>query len=696
MEFGTKATRPVGLLMNTSSKTVRTMCPMNCHPTLCGMKVTVDGGTVTHVEGDVDNPDSKGFLCVRGRASKEVIGNAERLTQPMMRNKRGEDSWRTVSWDEALSAMAAQLHRTEPSQFGIWNGHGDAATNMGTRAGGLLGRRFAHLFGSQWWHPAMICWGLGGFGLGITGVLEVNTKEDISDNADLVILWGANIASQPNTGRHLKLAKARGARVVSIDVRDSEAQARSDLHLRITPGADAALALAMMNVIVRDNLTNAKFIAEHTTGFEELKVHLVEYTPEWAAEHTGLTPEAIETLAHDYATTPRAVIVMGGSSMHKGRNGWHGSRAIACLPALTGKLGIAGGGLGERHGATTHGQALNTLLPDTPTACKHVIPDQMAAMLDAFESGNIKTLLLNGTNMLSSFSDTNRLRRGLAKLDMIVCIDLFMNDTIREQADIVLPATAWLEQLGAKMTHTHLYLMPPILEPAGECRTFSQIMRGLASKLDLRDYYPWKDDEEMFNALFDHPCTGHATIADLRKDEGIRPLRVSKVAYPTHEYSTPSGQVEFYSSRAEQLGLPALPVFTPAGDQSTYPLAFRQGRTLTHFHAFYDHGAALPTLKKRRGEPTLWVAQDDATARGIGDGDPIRIYNQRGECRATARITHKISPGAVWMRDGWPGVNNLTDGDACLPDGATSEFPFGVGQSLQDAQVEVAPATPSA
>ncbi|MBT6274643.1 MAG: molybdopterin-dependent oxidoreductase, partial [Chromatiales bacterium] len=491
--------------MESSPNVIRTMCPMNCHPTLCGMKATVENGELVGIEGDADNPDSQGFLCMRGRASKEIIGNTERLLYPMVRDQRGTDSWRRASWDEVVERIGAKLDSIAPEEFGLWMGHGDSATNNGTRSGGQLAKRFAHLHGSQWWHPAMICWGLGGFGLGITGVLEVNTKEDMSANADLIILWGANIASQPNTGRHLKAAKKRGARIITIDIRDSEATARADQHYRIAPGTDAALALAMMHIMVNDHLTDNDFIAQHTLGFEALRAHIQQFPPEWGAQQTGLTAKEIVRLAHDYAGVTRATIVMGGSSMHRGVNGWNSARAIACLPALTGKLGIQGGGLGERHGAGTHGHGLNTLEPDGPSACADIIPDQMASMLDAFEAGRIKALLLNGTNMLSSFSDVNRAERGLDNVDLIVCIDLFMNETLRRQADIILPATAWLEQLGAKMTHTHLYLMEQALEPAGECRTFSQILRALALRLGIDNFFPWADDAAMYDVLFDHP-----------------------------------------------------------------------------------------------------------------------------------------------------------------------------------------------
>jgi anaerobic selenocysteine-containing dehydrogenase len=169
----------------------------------------------------------------------------------------------------------------------------------------------------------------------------------------------------------------------------------------------------------------------------------------------------------------------------------------------------------------------------------------------------------------------------------------------------------------------------------------------------------------------------------------MRALRISHVAYPDHAFHTPSGKVELYSERARALGLPPLPVHEDLPD-SPYPLSFRQGRTLTQFHGFYEHGRALPTLAKADPEPFLWISPADAGGRGIEDGAPIRLYNERGEMEARARVTSKIPPGTVWMRDGWEGLNRLTSGQAAIPDEAVDLFAFSAGQASFDARVEVA------
>src|SRR5215469_261137 len=380
----------------------RTMCPMNCHPTLCGMLVEVEDGRVVAVSGDEENPDSQGFLCIRGHAAREIIGNPNRVLHPMVRDRRGRGDWRRVSWDEALDRIVETTQAIGREAVGTWSGHALFANNYGTRIHSHLLRRFSNLYGCQWWSPTIICWGLGAFGLGLTGVLETNTKEDMGEHASLIVLWGANLASQPNTARHLAAAKRRGAWIVTIDVRETEAAAQSDEIFVLRPATDAALALGMMNVIVSEHLVDREFVAKHTIGFGALAAHVAQYSLGWAADATGLSAERIAALARRYATTKPAMILLGGSSMHKGANGWQAARAVSCLPALTGNLGVAGGGLGPRHGSAAHGQALASIVASERRPPGQYIPNQMSRITKALLERKVRALLLLGTDMLSS------------------------------------------------------------------------------------------------------------------------------------------------------------------------------------------------------------------------------------------------------------------------------------------------------
>ena len=671
--------------------TTRTMCPMNCHPTLCGMLVEVEENKVVSVRGDPDNPDSRGFLCIRGQAAREVFENPGRLLYPLVRDRR-DDPFRRATWDEALERVRTALAANPPHATATWPGHGTFTTNYGTRVSAQLFSRFANFHGSQFFNPTMICWGLGAFGLALTGMQETHTKEDMGEHSRLILLWGANFASQPNTARFVNAARARGARIVAVDVRQTEATAKADDVLLLRPGTDAALALALMHVICAEQLFDAGFVAAHTVGFTALAEHVRTFSPLWAAGVTGIAAERIVAMARLYASTKPAMIVLGGSSMHKGDNGWQASRAVACLPGLTGNVGIPGAGFGPRHGASAHGRGLASVIEPQRRKPGTALPNQMATVIEALHDGRIANLLLMGTNMLSSFADSARVAEGLARTQLVVSYDLFLNDTAKRFADVVLPSTAWLEELGCKSAFTHLYLMEPALAPAGESKPATWVMRELAARLGLDGFFPWESDEALLNAILDHPATGRATVASLRAQGGIGELRISHVANPTLEFDTPSRKIEFYSEDAARLGLPALPAWQAVGDleeNSGYPLTLSQGRTLAHFHGFYNNGRELPTLARRELEPRVWISTADAVARGLSDGAPIRVYNARGELPARAHVTERIPIGTLWLRDGWPGLNVLTGSASVLPDAAADRFAFSAGQSTFNARVEV-------
>jgi anaerobic selenocysteine-containing dehydrogenase len=674
-----------------SRRTFRTMCPMNCHPTYCGMVVELEDDRVVAIRGDRENPDSRGFLCVRGRAAGEIVDNPDRLLHPCVREHRAADAWRDATWDEALDRIAGAIREAGPGATAVWAGHGVFVNGLG----GPLSARFAHLVGTQWWRPAIVCWGLGGLGFSLTGVTEVNSMDDMAANADLIVLWGANLASQPNTGPRLAAARRRGARVVAIDVRRTEAFGQADETLLIRPGTDAALALGMMHVIVGEGLLDSDFVQRHTAGFDELAAHVGAHPPEWAEAETGIPADRVRALARTFASTRRAMILVGGSSMLKSGTGWHASRAIACLPALTGSLSAPGAGMGPRHSGPSHGAGLNSVVPPRPAEfATHEVISEMSTIQDALDDGRIQVLLLLGTNMLSSFAESGRVEQALDRMPLVAGFDLFMNETTRGCADVVLPGTSWLEETGFKTTNTHLYLMDRAIARRGEARPIWWFLDRLAIRLGVTDFFPWRSVDELLDVMIDHDATGHARTADMRGGRPYLPLAVSHVGHPDRRFPTPSGRVEFVSEIAAQLGLPRLPIYEPPAENHPasvtarrFPLVLTQGRAITHFHGFYDHGRALPSLAKADPEPRLWISPDDAAARGIGDGTPIRMRNDRGHMASRARVTDRVPAGVVWMRDGWEGMNRLTSGARTVPDAAAAAFP--AGAAAYEARVEV-------
>jgi anaerobic selenocysteine-containing dehydrogenase len=566
--------------------------------------------------------------------------------------------------------------------------------------------RLAHLAGMQVWNPAMICWALGAYGLGLTGVLECNTKEDMAAHSRTILMWGANLSSQPTTAPHLVAARRGGAHVIAIDCRRAEASRHADETLLIRPGADAALALAMAHVICAEGLADQRFLDQHTVGADEFIAHVAQFSPEWAAPITGIDADTIRGLARRYATARPAMIVLGGSSLFKHRNGWEAARAISCLPALTGQLGVAGGGLGPRHRGFTRGAGYSALEAADRRPPGAYIPNHMPSIAAALEGGSIDVLLLLGTNMLSSFADAGAVERGLARAGLVVALDIFSSETARRAADIILPGTVWLEELGVKDTATHLCLMERALPPAGEARSTITLLRELAARLGLDDFFPWPDEERYIEAWL-APQLGEdgapLTVERLRAEGGRRQRSgLSHVAYPDLRFHTPSGKVELWSERAAGVGLSPLPAYSrsdftapDAALAARLPLQLGQGRTINHFHSFYDQGRALPSLASLEPEPELWVHPLDAADRGLASGAQAIISNDGGELAVRLRVTDDVRPGVVWLRDGWFGLNHLTSGAGALSPAQSDLIdPARIpgGQSAFDARVELRPA----
>jgi anaerobic selenocysteine-containing dehydrogenase len=677
-----------------ATRTVHTMCPMNCHPTYCGMLVTVQDGKLLRIEGDPEHPDSHGFLCVRGRAAHQIQGNPLRLSHPLVRRgPRGSEQWDEVSWDDVMDRIVTAIRRAGRERVGVWTGHGAGAGGIGN----MLARRFGYLSGFQFWNSSIVCWALGGYGLQLVGTTDCNTKEDLGQHSQTIIMWGANVASQPTTAPHLVAARERGATIIAIDVRRTETARHAQHMLVIRPGTDAALALGMMHAIVAEGLVDRPFVEAHTVGYDELAASLGEYTPERVAGITGLDAETIRWLAREYATAKPASIILGGASLFKHRGGWQTSRAVACLPALTGQYGIAGGGLGPRHRGGTHGEGPADITAARQRPPGDYIPSHMPSMTRAMQDGKLDVLLLMGTNSLSSFADSDGLAAGLDRVGMVVSHDLFHTETTRRFADIVLPGTSWLEETGMKDTATHIYIIDQALEPYAETRSVGRFMIDLARRLDRQDIFPWENQEGGVNAMLAGMDGGQLTVDRLRETDGRYERKISHVAYPDHKYQTPSGKIELYSERAARIGLPPLPTYEPPSEipetapelAAKYPLVFKQGRTFTSFHGFYDEARALPALAKVNPGPELWISPTDATDRGIRHGEAIRIVNDRATVDATAKVTDDVPPGVVWMRDGWVAVNRLTSNESCMTPEQAEALPILGGQATYEALVEV-------
>ena len=232
------------------------------------MLLDVENEQVISIKGDPENPDSRGFLCIRGQATREILNNPQRLSTPLRRvGKRGEDRWEPITWDDAYTILLEHIQQTRRDRVGIWSGHGALAT-ASIRP---LIMRFGYMGGFQVWNPAMICWALGAYGLALTGVLEANTKEDMATHSRTILLWGANLTSQPTTAPYLVEARKNGAYIIHIDCRSNEASQLADEVYLVKPGTDAALALALAHVIVEEELIDQSCFTRSIPSLERNK-----------------------------------------------------------------------------------------------------------------------------------------------------------------------------------------------------------------------------------------------------------------------------------------------------------------------------------------------------------------------------------------------------------------------------------------
>ena len=477
----------------------------------------------------------------------------------------------------------------------------------------------------------MICWGLGAFGLGLTGVLETNTKEDMGAHAALIVLWGANLASQPNTGRHLAAAKRRGAYVVTVDVRDTEAAAQSDEMLRIRPGTDAALALGMLHVILAEGLHDREFTAAHTVGLDDLVVHLRGHDPAWAAGVTGLPAERI--------VGPRAPLCRH-PACHD-RAGWHldaqgiqrlARRSRHRLPARPDwqcghagrRLRAAPRGPLARSGAQRHHRCRSAARPAGSRRIRCRMSPRRCA------TGGCAPCCSSAPTCCRR-TPTRARWRGAWRAELVVSHDLFLNDTARRFADVVLPATSWLEEVGCKSTNTHLYLMRArSARPGGDAH---RVLRAARAGRAPRPRRLLPVGRRGRRARRPHRPSRHRRRHRGRPARGgwDAALRVSHVAHPDRRFPTPSGKIELVSEQAARARA-ARPSGVRAAARHLLSLVLRQGRTLTQFHGFYDHGRALPTLARLDPGPLLWISLADGPRAGRGRrADPLVQRSWRDE-----------------------------------------------------------------
>ena len=464
----------------------------------------------------------------------------------------------------------------------------------------------------------MICWGLGAFGLGLTGAARDQHQGGHGRARGARSCCGARTSRASPTPHATSWRRGDAARTSSRSTCVAPKPPRSPTKRSCSArAATPRWRSAMMHVIIGERLHDRDFVARHTVGFEALATHVEAHPPRWAAPVTGIAAERIVGLARRYATTKPAMIVLGGSSMHKGSNGWQGARAIGCLPALTGNLGVPGGGFGPRHGSRRHGQALNNILAARPPPARPLHPEPDAARHGgAGRRAACACMLLFGTDMLSSYADASSVAKGLARTDFVVELRP-VPERYRTPLRRRRPAgDRWLEELGCKSTNTHLYLMPKILAPPGETRSGARgccasWRAGSASRL-------LSLGERRGSARRDARSSGHRPRDRGGAARGGRHPRAEHLACSPPRSPLPDavGQDRaLLRARARASGCRRLPISRRPAGVPAYTLRSRQGRTLDPVPRLLRPWPRAADARRGRSRAALWISPDGRRAR---------------------------------------------------------------------------------
>lgn len=639
----------------------------------CGVRVHIHDGKLIKIEGDPDSPLSKGTMCSKGLASLQHVYNADRLNYPMRRvGKRGEGKWERISWRETYDAIARRINEIKekygPEAIAIGHGTGRHPTQFIYR--------FANALGT----PNRCCPGTAQCFLPRLAVSIVTFGDFLiadyygSPHPNCIFVWGHNPAVTSPDG---EIAAAflrtlnQGAKLIVVDPRLSETAAKADIWLQIRPGSDDALALAILNTIINENLYDKEFVRSWTHGFGWLAERTKEFTPEWAEKVTWIPAEKIKEAARLFATSKPACIDWGVALEHT-PNAIQTLRAVSLLPAITGNIDLPGGNIFGMHVLRPFPYLSEELpfeiakkrlgsdrfkLLTNPDA--NPIPSaHTPTVFEAMRTGTpypIKAFLIFTNNALLSYANSRKVFDALSKLDFLLVADLYMTPTA-EFADVVLPAASWLEcdaMWGYPYVADNVVLAQQKLIQIADRKSDEEIMTELARVLKLKT--GTESPEEIYNYLLEPLGLSFTEL----KQKGFASVPFRYEKYKASGFRTPSGKIEIYSTIMEKLGYDPLPYYEepPEGPFSTpalleeYPIILTTGaRSPVFFHSEYRQ---IQSLRKRHPDPVFDVNPKTAAEYNIRHGDWAWIETLRGRARFKSNLTHGIDPRVVNIQHGW-------------------------------------------
>ncbi|RJR35498.1 MAG: hypothetical protein C4576_24860 [Desulfobacteraceae bacterium] len=653
--------------------TYRSICQF-CH-TNCGIIIHRDVNGSISVEGDPDHPMNRGRLCVKGAAIPEFVRAQKRLKYPMRKTTTG---FKRISWDDALGFAAERLGE-------IRSKHGplSLARCIGAPVSYQCRDGFAQFMG-EYGSPNMT--GAGNLCMvpRVTAFMAVTGEsraEPDYDSTNLVLYWGANPIASERFGSYsayggmrqiLSRLKKRGVKIIAIDPFRTGTVQQADEWVRIRPGSDAALGLAMIHVIIAENLYDLSFVDLYTTGFEELKEHVKEFGPKWAEGYTGIPEKRIAELARTYAVTKPAAIYEGnGLDMYA--NGVEAVRTIAMLIGLTGNLDMPGGNVFMPFAPQS---SLPTKpLPMEKSLWREKFPVYREVPFPALkesvlrgEESRPRALIVHHSNPVLVQANERRTREALEKMDFVIVSEIFPTAT-SETADLLLPIASDFETFGYRAYSSvqggFMALARPIVQPVGESRPVFEVEYEIAERMGLHRDYPFHDTGSWLRFMIEPSGVTFERLSEEQVVYATGPVQYRK--HVGRGFKTPSGKVEFYSKRFKACGYSPIPSYgEPAGEplsdeslaEKGYPLLGTSRRPSHFVHTKFRN---LEALSKSYPGPLAWMNPADASPRNLSDGERVEVSSPRGRITLGVKITENTYPGLVWIDFGW---GNPTDGQA--------------------------------
>jgi anaerobic selenocysteine-containing dehydrogenase len=662
------------------------VCPHDC-PSTCALSVEVlDGSRIGAVRGAEDNSYTAGVICSKVSRYAERIHHPDRLTHPLLRTgPKGSTQFKRIGWDEALDRVAGTFSDVAAT-------HGAEAVWPFFYAGtmGLLQRdginrlRNVMRYSRQ---KMTICTTLPEIGwlAGVGQTRGVDPRE--LAKSDLIVMWGGNpVSTQVNVMTHVTRArKERGAKFVVIDPYRTPTAAVADLHLAPRPGTDGALACAIMNIAFRDGYADLDYLRRYTDFPPDLRQHLSARSPEWAAAITGLSIAEIEDFGKLYCTTKRSFL-RAGYGFARSRNGVANMHAVVCLPAVTGAWQYEGGGaLWSNRGMYRWNKTLIEGLDAVDTRIRVLDMSRAGSVLtgdrnELLDGPQVHAMLIQNQNPLTVCPDSNRVRRGFARDDLfVVTHEQFLTETAR-WSDIVLPATMFMEHddLYQAGGHSHIQIGPKLIEPPGECRSNHELIQALARRLGAKHRgFEMTAMEIIDETLRSSGYPGAETVLRERWIDVMSPFEdahfLAGFPQPDKRFHFAPNWPLFGDNHAIMPKLPDhMTVIDEAAPDRPFRLVTAPARSFLN-----TSFSEMKSGQRREGRPTVKLHPDDARTLGIGDGDKVRLGNNRGEVVLHAAIATGQLPGVLVSESIWPseyfeggiGINALTSDDPGPPYG---------------------------